>query len=126
LLELSYLDFPGLSGGDFFDQSFLYGGGRGRRIGIPTCPSSSEFLDIDFNAVAEGVREAGLGQQVVAPGNGLVEVSGLGPATGGALAVRPGFFVETGARQRSLGPSSIFAASASEHSSVRSSPRSIL
>jgi hypothetical protein len=32
-----------------------------------------------FNAVAKGVRKAGLGQQVVAPGNGLVEVSGRSP-----------------------------------------------
>ena len=53
-------------------------------------------MDIGFNTVAEGVREAGLGQQVVAPGDGLVEVSGLGPATSGTLAVRPGFFVQAG------------------------------
>jgi hypothetical protein len=59
--------------------SFLYGGGRGRQIGIPACPASAELLEIDFNALAEGVRKAGLGRQVVAPGNGL------GPATGGAL-----------------------------------------
>jgi len=54
------------------------------------------LLDIDQSAVAEGARQAGLGQQVA--GNGLVEVSGQGPATGGALAVRPGFFVETGGK----------------------------
>jgi hypothetical protein len=79
----------------FFDPSFLYGGGRGGQIGIPACPASAGQLDIGFNAVAEGLREAGLGQQVVAPANGLVEVSGLGPAIGGAEAVRPGLFVET-------------------------------
>jgi hypothetical protein len=71
------------------------------------------LFDIDLNTVAKGARAAGLGQQVVAPGNGLVEVSGWAQQLAALKRCYQAFSWRPAARQRSLRPSSIYAASAS-------------
>jgi hypothetical protein len=85
----------------------------GRQIGVPASSASAQLFDIDLNAVAKGGRKAGLRQQVVAPGNGPVEVSGWAQQLGALKRCDQALSSRPAARQRSLRPSSICAASAS-------------